>query len=98
MNGFNVKEVLSNFDEIFSLISELETIIGITKHICIHNEVSQTYNCLSTENQLFISKERNDNVNMLTIALEKLENLKSLSSNVENEFLYNNTPTIAADK
>ena len=95
MNGFNVNKVLSNFDEIFSLISELETIIRITKHICIHNEVSQAYNCLSTEN---ISKERNDNANMLSIALEKLENIKNLSSKVENEFLYNSTPTIAADK
>ncbi len=101
MCNFNVKRTLASFDEIFDLISFLETIIRFTKENCIHKELDP-FNELSIEAQKRIHTERCDYVNMLSIALNKLEQIKSISSNMEEyisiNFDYNRTPTIAADK
>lgn len=87
---------ISNFEDIFDKIYTLESIIKLTLSNCKDKEIRASYYEISSKNTIKLSEERNNYINMLTIALEKLEQLKTISSNLE--ISYNNTPTIAADK
>ena len=87
---------VSNFESIFDKIYTLESIIKLTLSNCQDKEITSSYYDVSSKNTIKLSEERNNYINMLTIALEKLEQLKTISSNLE--ISYNNTPTIAADK
>ena len=96
-NRHNV--LMSNFDIIFEKIFTLESVIKLTLNSCKEKEIKAEYYNLASNNIINLSEERNNYVNMLTIALEKLEQIKTISSNFEREYVnYNNTPTIAADK
>jgi hypothetical protein len=91
--------LMSNFDIIFEKIFTLETVIKLTLSSCKEKEIKAEYYNITFNNIINLSEERNNYINMLTIALEKLEEIKTISSGFENEYvIYNKTPTIAADK
>ena len=82
----------SSIDELFRLIS----LIKFTKESCLAKEMSATYYNLNDLNRFKLSEERNDYINMLSIAEEMLFLLKEKFIN--DEKYYNSTPTIAADR
>ncbi len=91
--------ITPSFEIIFEKIYMLETIIKLTLICCSNKELKGEYYDLSDKNIINLSEERNNYINMLTIALEKLEQLKKDNLVIEKDFAnYNSTPTIAADK
>ena len=71
----------NSFDKLFFL----ESIIQTTKDACMEREFSAKYYGLSSENKFILSEERNHYINMLTIALDKVAELKILNNQLENE-------------
>ena len=66
--------VESTIDEVFYL----DTIIKFTKEACFELEMTSQYYNLSPEEQIKLSNERNHYINMLSIAQEKIDNLKEI--------------------
>lgn len=99
MNKTDMKASLCcehSFDKLFSL----ESIIQTTKDACMERESSSKYYGLSSKNKFTLSEERNHYINMLTMALDKVAELKSINNELENEIhcYYSKTPTIAAER
>lgn len=78
----------SSIDDLF----KLNTLIKVAKESCLEKELSSAYYGLNDRNRLKLSTERNNYINLLSIAEEKL----FLIINTLED--YNSTPTIAADK
>lgn len=76
-NGLAAVEI-SN-DEIYSL----ETVIKALKEICQLKEFSASYYGLNNSFKHTLSEERNDYINLMDIALNKLNKLKSINNNIE---------------
>ena len=69
------------YDELFLL----ESIIKMTKEACLKKEFSAIYYNLSDKERCILSEERNNYINMLSIALEKVDELKEINNNIERE-------------
>ena len=72
------------FDELFCL----ESIIKLTKTACLEREESSNYYHLPVKYKFPLSEERNNYINMMNIALDKVNNLKKINSTIENEIQY----------
>ena len=84
-----------SFKELFFL----ESLIKLTKESCLEMEMRANYYNLQQREQYKLSEERNHYINLLTIAQEKVSNLKNLSQRIEERLEhYSNTPTIAAER
>lgn len=77
-------------DELLNELEVIESLIRFTKTACEEKEFNSRYYELADWKRLNLSSERNHYINVLSIALEKINGLKTLS--------YSKTPTIAADK
>lgn len=99
MCKFDEKHVLECFEDAITTFFYLESIINLTKEKCLTMEINSNYYNLNNNDRLNLSKERNDYINMLALSLEKISILKEFVLSIEKEVhIYNNTPTIAADK
>ena len=93
------ESILLSCDNTFEIIFSLETILKLTQETCLEKEVKSIYYSLSDDKKFTLSEERNQYICMLNLALEKLKELKKISIEFEdNLFVYNSTPTIAADR
>lgn len=88
MDKTRTQTILSNFDEIFELLFSLESIIKITHDVCMDKEVNSMYYDLPEKHKNYLSQERNHYINMLTLALDKLSNIKEINLNIEKELSY----------
>ncbi|MCQ2739685.1 MAG: hypothetical protein MJ237_05595 [bacterium] len=84
-------------EDCFNQIFYLKSILQLTKEACQEREFSSIYYSLQENNKILLSEERNHYINMLKMAQERLGELENISSRLE-YLIYNNTPTIAADK
>ena len=92
-------EVQSELNVVLSELYTLESIIELIKDTCLEKELSLKYYGLKNCELLKLSTERSHYINLLSICLDKINNLKKVNENLELNFSnYNNTPTIAADK
>lgn len=73
-----------SFDELFTL----ESIIKLTQEACLDKEEDSIHYNLIKDEKISLSKERNHYINMLTIALEKVENIKNYNLLIEQEINY----------
>lgn len=73
-----------SFDELFTL----ESIIKLTQEACLDREENSIHYNLTPEKQFSLSQERNHYINMLTIALEKVEDIKNYNLLIEKEISY----------
>lgn len=62
----------------------LESIIKMTKDSCQEKEFSAKYYNLSPKDKYTLSEERNQYINMLNIALDKVNNVIELNTAIEN--------------
>ena len=69
------------FDELFCL----ESIIKLTKCACLEKEFSANYYNLPSKYKYTLSEERNHYINMMNIALEKVNLLKEINNSMEDE-------------
>lgn len=70
-----------SFDELFTL----ESIIKLTQEACLDREEDSIHYDLTPKEKFSLSKERNHYINMLTIALEKVEHIKNYNLLIEEE-------------
>ena len=81
----NNKAVKLCCESIYDQLFHLESIIKITKDACLDKEFQSVYYNLSSKAKYTLSEERNNYINMLTIALDKISELKAINDNIENE-------------
>ncbi len=79
------QKVLSSLDDIFNLLYSVESIIKMTHKVCLNKEIQAIYYDLPQPNTLILSEERNHYINMLDLAIDKLNTLKELNCFVEKE-------------
>ena len=77
MYRFNNKNLLLNFEKTFDLLGTLESIIQITHQNCLYKEIKSLYYGIEPDKQIVLSRERNDYINMLKIALEQVHSINS---------------------
>ena len=81
----NNKTMMRCCESIYDQLFHLESIIKITKNACLDKEFQAVYYNLSSKAKYTLSEERNNYINMLTIALDKISELKAINDNIENE-------------
>ena len=74
------------FDELFTL----ESLLKLSKKSYLFESLQGKSN--------IADEDINNSINIINIALEKINNLKELNYLLEKENIYKSTPTIAADK
>ena len=82
------KHILSCFQTTFDELFLLESIIKLTKESCLDREVTSQYYNLSEEKKRHLSEERNNYINMLSIALDRVKILKDINNQIEEEITY----------
>ena len=94
------KMILRHYYEMsFDVLSYIESILSVTKEVCLEKEINSKYYNIPLQEQIKLSTERNNYINMITLAQEKIEQLKIIYNDSMPIFSnYSNTPTIAADK
>lgn len=85
MEGMKDTRVLSYCEKCFDELFILESVIKLTKEACLEKEFGANYYELTKKNKRALSEERNHYINLLTIALDKVEKLKSININIEKE-------------
>lgn len=78
-------DVLTQFDATFNELFALKSIIKLTREICLDKEINSSYYNLSAEYKKSLSEERNNYINMLSIALDKVANIENISETIEKE-------------
>lgn len=86
-------------DNLFDQLYYLESILSFTKDACLEKEFTSNYYNLSQKDKFILSAERNNYINMINLALDRVSNIKSINKNLEQELRENyiSTPTMAAD-
>ena len=79
------QEILSCFENTFEVLFSLETIIKVTQNNCLDKEVCAKYYNLPAKEQCILSEERNQYINMLTLAMDKVSRLKEINLVIEQE-------------
>ena len=82
------KHILSCFQTTFDELFLLESIIKLTKESCLDREVTSQYYNLSEEKKRYLSEERHNYINMLSIALDRVKILKDINNQIEEEITY----------
>lgn len=85
MKGIKGTSLLNYCEKYFDELFILESVIKLTKDACLEKEFGANYYEISKKNKKALSEERNHYINLLTIALDKVENLKSININMETE-------------
>lgn len=76
--------LVDNFEHIYENILIIESILLLTKESCLEREFNSIYYDLENDNRIFLSKERNHYINMLSIAQDKIEQIKTTGLHFEN--------------
>jgi hypothetical protein len=72
----------------FVTLEELETVIKMTKESCVSQEVISNYYNLPDNEMSHLSTERNNYINMLSVALKCISELKNNNTLIEKECSY----------
>lgn len=98
MKSTGSKDIRKFYQDAFSEMYVVNTLINVAKSNCQEKEFKAEYYGIPIKYTNYISDERNDYINILSVVADRISNLIELYLLHENEFNYNNTPTIAADK
>ncbi len=79
------KKLILNVDDFFEELFTLESVITITRDACLDREISAFYYDLPDSKKIVLSQERNLYINMLSLALDRVSNLKNINTKMENE-------------
>ena len=77
--------ILAYENSLFEELSSLESVLKSTKDSCLKQEINSNYYELADDNKVKLSEERNHYLNLLTIAIDKINLLKQINRNIENE-------------
>lgn len=98
MKNTRQKDISRFYQDAFSEMYVVNTLINVARSNCLEKEFKAEYYGIPLEFTGYISDERNDYINILSVVADRISNLIELYLLHENEFGYNSTPTIAADK
>ena len=86
MNKFSYSNsILGYGNSIFEELFALESLLKLTKEACLKQEINSNYYGLDDFNKVKLSEERNHYLNLLTIAIDKIDVLKEISQSIEKE-------------
>ena len=88
MSSNQNKNLLVCFEDSIDELFSLESIIKLTQESCLVREEDSIYYSLDSDEKIFLSEERNHYINMLTLALDKVNKLKKLSNSIEKELTF----------
>ena len=77
-------DLKSILDSAYINLFQLETLTELTKNACWEKELSSIYYDTNYDEQINLSKERNNYINMLTIIQDKIANLRKIYCTIEN--------------
>ncbi len=80
-----MENIFTSIEYALEELFTLESIIKFTKEACLEKEFASIYYEIPESKKNLLSEERNHYINMLTIALDKLTNIKNNVFIVENE-------------
>lgn len=80
-----MEKVITSIELSVEELFKLESVIKLTKEACLEREFASIYYDLNDKNKSELSEERNHYINLLTIALNMLSNLKQFIYVVEDE-------------
>ncbi len=72
-------------DNCFSQLYYLESILQLTKDVCQEKEFSSIYYNLPPKYKFVLSAERNHYINMLSLALDRVANIKQINNGLEDD-------------
>lgn len=76
-------DIFAYFEKMFEELFVLESVVKFTKEACLEREINSEYYSLALADKAGLSEERNHYINMLSIALEKVNSLKTINSSIE---------------
>ena len=77
-------ELLMCFGSCYKDLYELESVVNLTLKSCLNQECNAIYYNINEESSSLLSEERNHYINLLSISLDKVKNLKKEYSKLEN--------------
>lgn len=80
-----MKKIITSIELSVEELFKLESVVQLTKEACLEREFASIYYDLVDKNKSGLSEERNHYINLLTIALNMLSNLKQIIFIVEDE-------------
>ena len=98
MTHYQETDLNEFYQEAFREMYVVNTLINAVINNCQGKEFNAQYYGIPTEYTSSISNERNDYLNILNVASDRISKLIELYLKHESTFSYKRTPTIAADK
>ena len=78
------KKVVLSCENCFDKLYMLESILQFTREVCQEKEFSSIYYNLPPKYKFTLSEERNHYINMLSLALDRVSDLKQINFCIEN--------------
>ena len=88
MTKVQAKKLCTHLDKTFDEIYMLESIIKLIKESCLEKEIDSKYYNLDSFDKILLSEERNHYINLLSMAIDKLSDLKQMNVNLEKEVFF----------
>lgn len=86
MSKINYSETFLAFENsMFEELATLESLLKLTRDTCLKQEIDSKYYDLDDSNKIKLSQERNHYLNLLTIAIDKINKLNQINQNLEKE-------------
>lgn len=78
------RKIQLSCDNCFNQLYSLESILEFTREVCREKEFSSVYYNLPQKDKFTLSEERNHYINMLTLALDRVADIKQINYCIEN--------------
>ena len=88
MKKDEICDIVLYTDKVFDELYILESILKLTKESCQGQEFTSNYYNLPDKNVVLLSEERNNYINMLTLAIGIISKLKKIGLMLEKELPY----------
>lgn len=88
MKKIKKKSILFGCEDTIDELQALESIIKLTQESCLAREEDSLYYNLNQDERIILSEERNHYINLLKIALDKVNKLKQINSYIEKDIGY----------
>ena len=86
MVKYQIQENFTSYEKVYELLSSLESIVKLTLSYCQDKELQSVYYNLLDDEKFILSNERNHYINMLSLSLERITELKNLNNFLEENF------------
>ena len=79
------KGIQLHCDNSYNQLYYLESILQLTKDVCQEKEFASIYYNLPPKYKFILSAERNHYINMMNLALDRVDNLRQINNGLEND-------------